>query len=72
MNVEHFRQLAVVLHEERVRELSERHLAARRAVHAARAERRSLRGRFGRSLIAIGARIAADPGIEHLEPARNP
>jgi hypothetical protein len=42
---------------------------ARAARRAAPADERRIRRAIGRSLVRIGARIAAEPGAERLQPA---
>ena len=57
------------VHADRVaRFRAEAHLA-RVARRAPRADERRIRRALGRSIVRLGARIAADPALERLQPA---
>jgi len=59
----------LAVHEDRAARLQAEAQQARLARLASRAHERRIRRAIGRSIVRVGARIAADPPTERLQPA---
>jgi len=57
------------VHEDRAARFAAEAQRARIAREASAADERRVRRAIGRSIVRVGARIAADPPIERLQPA---
>jgi hypothetical protein len=62
-------RIQMAVHADRAARLAAEAQEARNARRATRADERRIRRAIGRSIVRLGARIAAEPAVERLQPA---